>query len=1110
MKIVIDLQGAQTSSRHRGIGRYVLSLVKAMYLNRRENEIFIVLNAFNLDTVEPIRVFFDGVVPQENILVWSGVGPVKEKHVKNQFNRKVSRILREAFILKLKPDVLYIASFFEGFVDDAITSLLTVQACVPTVVTLFDLIPAMNPDSYLKPDELYAKHYVTKLDEYQRADMWLGISRSACQEGVDVLGLPSEYVINISAAINDSCRKIDLNPEKAQRILNKFGFIRPFIMVAGATDSRKNHRALISAFSQLNTDIRSGYHLAIVGKLHPGDYEIFKSFAGSLGLADDELIITDQVTDDEMIYLYNMCHVAVSPSIHEGFGLPALEAMACGAPLIASNTSSLPEVVGNPDALFDPYDVTSIHDKLFEVLTDNDFRNQLIHMGLLQAKNFSWEASAKSALNAIESLHKRKTISTSLKSQFCGIENIRNNLIDNLAQEFSGEPVNESEHRLVIDVARAINENHAGHKFKQLLVDISELAHRDHKTGIQRVVRSILSELLLSVPAGYSVRPVYGNNEGEYYYADSFACDILNRDSFGQSDEPIDYRAGDVFIGLDLQHHVALSSRSLYLKMRSKGVSVYFVIYDLSPILHPAYFPDGTPQIHAEWLKVLAELDGVLCISRAVADEFFHWLQFGGPQRGRPLNVGWFHLGADLIGSVPSKGLPNNSSQIIASLVGQPSVLMVGTIEPRKGYVQALNSFELLWAQNVKVNLVFVGKAGWKMESLIERIQNHPELNKRLFWLNGISDEFLESVYASSVCLLAASEGEGFGLPLIEAAHYQIPIIARDIPVFREVAEDNAFYFSGLTAESLAGAVKEWLSLFKHGSIKSSNKMKCLTWAESTQQLLDVCLNGNWYRQWQPDGVARYSATDIRFGSATGLRQGLSLVTSAQDGCLIHGPYIELPQGDYLVELYGVGLNHDDVTAKMDAAVDHGHQVLGEIIFSTKKAIAGLTRLARLFVTLPNATDNFEVRVWVNASTELQVDYIEIHTCDFVESSEGVTVDEEDLISEIDSDASVVGIDGAAKVLNAGFVKSFSGVVSINSSDIFMGSIEGNANTADSAEEMIFNSRVAEVDSTSEMRSSAQEVILTELGELLSARPAPNKPSAKQKANRKAKRPKRR
>jgi glycosyltransferase involved in cell wall biosynthesis len=111
-------------------------------------------------------------------------------------------------------------------------------------------------------------------------------------------------------------------------------------------------------------------------------------------------------------------------------------------------------------------------------------------------------------------------------------------------------------------------------------------------------------------------------------------------------------------------------------------------------------------------------------------------------------------------------------------------------------------------------------------------------LNKRLFWLDGISDEYLEKTYAASSCLIAASYGEGFGLPLIEAAQHKLPIIARDIAVFREVAEEHAYYFRGLLPEELAHAVKAWLSLFDMQQHPKPEQLSWLTWKESANQLI--------------------------------------------------------------------------------------------------------------------------------------------------------------------------------------------------------------------------------------------------------------------------------
>lgn len=164
-------------------------------------------------------------------------------------------------------------------------------------------------------------------------------------------------------------------------------------------------------------------------------------------------------------------------------------------------------------------------------------------------------------------------------------------------------------------------------------------------------------------------------------------------------------------------------------------------------------------------------------------------------------------------------------------------------IEPRKGHSQTLAAFEQLWAEDVDINLVIVGKEGWMVEILIDKLRKHPELGKRLFWLEGISDEYLEKIYAASTCLIAASEGEGFGLPLIEAAQHKLPIIARDIPVFREVAGEHAFYFAGTEAEMLSSSIKQWLALNTEGRVSQSDNTPWISWKQSAERLMEIVLN---------------------------------------------------------------------------------------------------------------------------------------------------------------------------------------------------------------------------------------------------------------------------
>jgi glycosyltransferase involved in cell wall biosynthesis len=417
-------------------------------------------------------------------------------------------------------------------------------------------------------------------------------------------------------------------------------------------------------------------------------------------------------------------------------------------------------------------------------------------------------------------------------------------------------------------LAAAIAFNRAPLGPRQLLVDVSALLLDDLKTGIQRVVRSILLALVAAPPPGYRIEPVFteGGNRG-YRYARRFGLALAGAPGTNQlalEDAPVDLHPGDIFFGLDLYLSGTSQNEAALMAMRARGVAMYFCMYDLLPVLRPDVFPFGTEQHFGAFLRTVHRVaDGVLCISRAVADELAGWIADQGlaPRcNGRPLQLGWFHLGADIgadIGArTSSRGLPEQAAAAptidalgaLHALDARPSFLMVGTVEPRKGHAQALAAFELLWAQGVDLNLVVVGKQGWMVEQLARRLRGHAESGVRLFWLAGIADDMLLALYAGASALLAASEGEGFGLPLIEAARHGIPIVARGLPVFREVAGDHAHYFDGLDAGSLARALADWLALWRAGQAPASTGMPWLSWEASAHQAMGVIIDGKWYR----------------------------------------------------------------------------------------------------------------------------------------------------------------------------------------------------------------------------------------------------------------------
>ena len=407
--------------------------------------------------------------------------------------------------------------------------------------------------------------------------------------------------------------------------------------------------------------------------------------------------------------------------------------------------------------------------------------------------------------------------------------------------------------RSLIAAAQALAASQPAWAPRQLLVDISFLVADDLKTGIQRVVRSILLAMLKNPPAGLRVEPVYGNGvRPGYRYARRFTLTLLGFDGIAGDDDPVAHQAGDIFLGLDLAKSSTMNNLDTLADMRSRGVAIHFVMYDILPLLQPDAFPYGAAQHFKQYVLAIARhADGVACISRAVADELCAWLTGHGGPRATPLRIAHFHLGADLDASAPSVGMSADANQVLAAMAARPSILMVGTLEPRKAHAQALAAFDLLWQDGVDVNLVIVGKEGWLVDTLAVALRTHPQLGDKLFWLPGASDQMLTEAYRLSSALLAASLGEGFGLPLIEAAQHGLPIIARDLPVFREVSGEHAFYFHGSEPAQLAAAISRWLTLYRDGRAPASTSMPWLTWADSAQQLLDSVVHEHRYRTLQ-------------------------------------------------------------------------------------------------------------------------------------------------------------------------------------------------------------------------------------------------------------------
>ncbi|QSI28763.1 glycosyltransferase [Variovorax sp. RKNM96] len=830
MKILIDLQGAQSGSRYRGIGRYSLALAKELVKNPGAQEYWLLVNARLEDGLLEIRREFDGIIPSFRIRSFDIPVPVAEQDRSNEWRARAAEIARTQAIAKINPEVVLVSSLFEGYSFDAAVS---IDASSPwkTAVVLYDLIPFLNPSQYFGSEE-QKRHYFRKIDDLKRADLLLAISEHSKDEAIEALSIPEQKIVNISAAVDGrffSASSVDAS------IPVRYGVQRKMVLyVPGGFDARKNFENLFAAFARQPQHIRAIYQLVIASKLGQPERDHLRHLRIQAGLAEEDLVLTGYVPDEDLVQLYKAASLFIFPSTHEGFGLPILEAMACGTPAIGANSTSIPEVVDDPRALFDPSSINSIAEKIGQVLDDPLWAAELGRRGLERAKMFSWPRTGMLARVAIEEkLGSSKNARANAPS--ASLASL-GEVIDAVARIEAYPPPRNVD---LAALARCLVFNTNPFLRPRILIDVSVIVLSDVKSGIQRVVRSLVKNLLDAPPADFFIQPIYFS-KGNYWAANEFA-DSMRVAPSNEGDFVVDVCQDDIYLGLDLSPHLTREVHGIHSTWQKRGVKSYFVIYDILPALRPDWWSVGVGKGFEAWLESIASVaHGLICISGAVADEVRTWLiAHGHAQLDRPI-VTNFRLGADVGASVPTAGMPEGAEELLEQLKGKSNFLMVGTLEPRKGYKQAIEAFDQLWDEGVESNLIIVGREGWLVDLLIERIRSHEYSGRRLFWLGQISDEYLEKIYATSTCLIAASEGEGFGLPLVEAAQHHLPVIARDLPVFREVAADSAFYFSGTSAFDLADCIQKWLGMNERGAAPSSEKMSCISWRQSADELISV------------------------------------------------------------------------------------------------------------------------------------------------------------------------------------------------------------------------------------------------------------------------------
>ncbi len=407
MRIVIDLQAAQTGSRFRGIGHYATDLVKAMIAEGSAHEFYLVLNGYFSDTIEPIRASFDGILPQSNIRVWYAPGEPERFSSEEGSLRETAQIIREYYLRSLDPDVVLLTSMFEGLGDDAVITVGEHVRDLRTAAIFYDFTPLILPDEHFKTEVMHRRWYRHRISQLRRCDLLLAISESSGSEAIGQLSYPSDQVVSILGGVNPNYVKRDVDATERSLVLSKYGINKPFLLYTGGVEKNKNLSKLIEALSLLPARMKENFELVVVGKRYPGQAEAIRSMARD-AQSLQMVKVVGFVPHEDLVILNVLADLFVFPSLREGLGLPPLEAMACGTPTIVSDRTSLPELVDNEEALFDPTSAPSIAAKIAQALNDPDFRQRLVEKGLARASQLTWQASARTALNALESRFGRR------------------------------------------------------------------------------------------------------------------------------------------------------------------------------------------------------------------------------------------------------------------------------------------------------------------------------------------------------------------------------------------------------------------------------------------------------------------------------------------------------------------------------------------------------------------------------------------------------------------------------------------------------------------------------------------------------------------------------
>jgi glycosyltransferase involved in cell wall biosynthesis len=360
MRIGIDARLVYYSQA--GITQYILRLTQGLAEIDRENE-FIILQSRKDKHIIVDKPNF------KRVSLWT------------PSHHRLEQVALRVEIAGLDLDVLHSPDFIPPF-----------HLRCKSIITIHDLAFLVYPHFLTKES---ARYYGQIDQAVKRTDHIIAVSESTKQDTIRLLGVPEHKITVIYESANPIYRPVN-DQEALEQTKRKHHITGDFILFVSTIEPRKNLLTLLKAYRQLLDSYKDNVRLVVVGRRGWLSEEVF-TLVEELKLTNDVLFL-GRVSVEDLLHLYNAAQLLVQPSFYEGFGLPPLEAMACGTPVVVSNVSSLPEVVGDAALLVDPEDVSELAVAIWRVLTDQVLRADLIAKGLKRAQCFSWEKTARQTL----------------------------------------------------------------------------------------------------------------------------------------------------------------------------------------------------------------------------------------------------------------------------------------------------------------------------------------------------------------------------------------------------------------------------------------------------------------------------------------------------------------------------------------------------------------------------------------------------------------------------------------------------------------------------------------------------------------------------------------